>query len=52
MRISAEIEALNTRNLRAQQQAAAERQRELHQYLTSTLVGKPGAWVDRGHWPR
>ena len=39
MRISAEIEALNTRNLRAQQQAAAERQRELHQYLTSTLIG-------------
>lgn len=38
MRISAEIEDLNTRNLHAQQQAAAARQQELHQYLTSTLA--------------
>jgi signal transduction histidine kinase len=38
MQISAEIEAINTRTLHAQQQAAAERQRELHQYLTSTLA--------------
>ena len=38
MKISAEIEELNNENLNAQQQAAAERQRELHQYLTSTLV--------------
>jgi signal transduction histidine kinase len=38
MQISAEIEDLNNSNLNAQQMAAAERQRELHQYLTSTLV--------------
>lgn len=38
MRISAEIEAINSRTLRAQQQAAADRQRELHQYLTGTLA--------------
>ncbi len=38
MTISAEIEELNNRNLHAQQLAAAERQRELHQYLTSTLA--------------
>ena len=37
LRISAEIEEINNRTLRAQQQAAAERQRELHQYLTGTL---------------
>jgi signal transduction histidine kinase len=39
MQISAEIEAINNRTLFAQQQAAAERQHELHQYLTSTLAG-------------
>ncbi len=38
MQISAEIEDINNSNLNAQQQAAAERQRELHDYLTSTLV--------------
>jgi signal transduction histidine kinase len=38
MEISAEIEDLNNSNLNAQQAAAAERQRELHQYLTSTLA--------------
>jgi signal transduction histidine kinase len=38
MTISAEIEALNNRTLLAQQEAAAERQRELHQYLTATLA--------------
>ena len=38
MKISAEIEELNDANLNAQEQAAAERQRELHQYLTSTLI--------------
>jgi signal transduction histidine kinase len=38
MNISAEIEELNNRNLHAQQLAAAERQRELHQYLTRTLA--------------
>jgi signal transduction histidine kinase len=38
MQISTEIEDLNNSNLNAQQMAAAERQRELHQYLTSTLV--------------
>ena len=38
MNISAEIEELNNRNLYAQQLAAAERQRELHQYLTRTLA--------------
>ncbi len=38
MNISAEIEELNVRNLHAQQLAAAERQRELHQYLTRTLA--------------
>ena len=38
MQISAEIEAINTRTLHAQQQAAADRQRELHQYLTATLA--------------
>ena len=38
MEISAEIEDLNNSNLNAQQVAAAERQRELHQYLTSTLA--------------
>jgi signal transduction histidine kinase len=38
MQISAEIEAINNRTLRAQQQAAADRQRELHQYLTGTLA--------------
>jgi signal transduction histidine kinase len=38
MQISAEIEAINNRTLHAQQQAAAERQRELHQYLTGTLL--------------
>ncbi len=38
MSISAEIEELNVRNLHAQQLAAAERQRELHQYLTRTLA--------------
>jgi signal transduction histidine kinase len=36
--ISAEIEDLNNSNLNAQQEAAAERQSELHQYLTSTLL--------------
>ena len=39
MRISAEIEAINNRTLVAQQDAAAARQRELHQYLTATLAG-------------
>jgi signal transduction histidine kinase len=39
MQISAEIEDLNNSNLNAQQVAAAERQRELHQYFTSTLAG-------------
>jgi signal transduction histidine kinase len=38
MNISAEIEDLNNRNLHAQQLAAADRQRELHQYLTGTLA--------------
>ncbi len=38
MTISAELEELNVRNLHAQQLAAAERQRELHQYLTRTLA--------------
>jgi signal transduction histidine kinase len=38
MNISAEIEELNNRNLYAQQLAAADRHRELHQYLTSTLA--------------
>ena len=38
MNISAEIEALNNRTLHAQQEAAAARQRELHQYLTATLA--------------
>lgn len=38
MQISAEIEAINTRTLHAQQQAAGDRQRELHQYLTATLA--------------
>jgi signal transduction histidine kinase len=38
MEISAEIENLNIQNLNAQQEAAAERQRELHQYLNWTLV--------------
>ena len=38
IQISAEIEDLNNSNLNAQQEAAAERQRELHQYLTSTLA--------------
>jgi len=38
MNISAEIEELNNRNLRGQQLAAADRQRELHQYLTRTLA--------------
>jgi signal transduction histidine kinase len=37
LQISAEIEEINNRTLRAQQQAAAERQHELHQYLTGTL---------------
>ena len=37
LQISAEIEAINNTTLHAQQQAAAERQRELHQYLTGTL---------------
>lgn len=39
MQISAEIEAINSSTLHAQQQAAAERQNELHQYLTATLAG-------------
>jgi signal transduction histidine kinase len=38
MQISAEIEAINDRTLHAQQQAASERQGELHQYLTGTLL--------------
>lgn len=38
MQISAEIETINNRTLYAQQQAAAERQNELHQYLTATLA--------------
>ena len=38
MQISAEIEEINNRTLYAQQQAAAERQRELRQYLTATLA--------------
>ena len=38
IRISAEIEDLNNANLNAQQRAADARQRELHQYLTSTLL--------------
>ena len=38
MQISAEIEAINARTLHAQQEAAAARQGELHQYLTATLV--------------
>jgi signal transduction histidine kinase len=38
MQISAEIEAINSRTLYAQQEAAAARQGELHQYLTATLV--------------
>ena len=38
MQISAEIEAINNRTLHAQQDAAAARQRELHQYQTATLA--------------
>jgi signal transduction histidine kinase len=38
MQISAEIEGINNRTLQAQQLAAGERQRELHQYLTGTLA--------------
>jgi signal transduction histidine kinase len=38
MTISAEIENLNNLNLNAQQEAAAERQQELHEYLTSMLA--------------
>jgi signal transduction histidine kinase len=38
MHISAEIEAINNRTLLAQQEAAAERQSELHHYLTATLA--------------
>lgn len=38
MQISTEIEAINSRTLVAQQEAAAARQRELHQYLTGTLA--------------
>jgi signal transduction histidine kinase len=38
MRISAEIEDINNRTLHAQQEAAAARQRELHQYFTATLA--------------
>lgn len=37
LQTSAEIEAINNRTLHAQQLAAAERQRELHQCLTGTL---------------
>ena len=37
MQLSAEIEAINNRTLHAQQEAAASRQAELHQYLTTTL---------------
>jgi signal transduction histidine kinase len=37
LQISAEIEALNTRTLHVQQEAAEARQRELHQYFTGTL---------------
>ena len=37
MQISAEIEAINNRTLHAQQEAAAARQRELHQYLSRML---------------
>jgi signal transduction histidine kinase len=36
--ISAEIEAINTANVRAQREAALARQRELHLYLTGTLL--------------
>ncbi len=39
LQISEDIEAINNRTLHGQQQAAAARQRELHQYLTSTLAG-------------
>ena len=38
MQISAEIEEINSRTLHAQEEAAAARQGELHQYLTATLV--------------
>jgi signal transduction histidine kinase len=38
MAISAEIEHINNTNLAAQREAAAARQRELHQYLTGMLV--------------
>lgn len=38
MAISAEIESINHSNLVAQREAAAARQRELHQYLTWMLV--------------
>ena len=38
LRISAEIESINTRTLQSQQEAAADRQRELHQYLSATLA--------------
>ncbi|MEO5741834.1 MAG: sensor histidine kinase, partial [Vicinamibacterales bacterium] len=38
LQISAEIEAINSRTLHGQQEAAVERQRELHQYLTTTLA--------------
>ena len=38
LQISAEIETINNRTLRAQQLAAGDRQRELHQYLTGTLA--------------
>jgi signal transduction histidine kinase len=39
MAISAEIERINNSNLVEQREAAADRQRELHQYLTSMLAG-------------
>lgn len=42
MKISAEIEDLNNLNLNGQHEAAADRQRDLHEYLTSTLTGSLG----------
>ena len=38
MAMSAEIESINNANLVAQREAAAVRQRQLHRYLTQTLV--------------
>ena len=48
LRISAEIESINSRTLQSQQEAAADRQRELHQYLSATLAAT-SRWALR--WP-